>query len=274
VVCGSLESFADPEGFDLVCIVGVLEYAASGAGGSGTHRDFLAKAATLRKPGGALLVAIENQIGLKYLLGYREDHLGLPWIGIEGYPGDHGIRTFTRSVLGRMLTAAVTYEDLGGLGDEMRRVREMIELPLKHPELFERLGVEAPKGVLLHGPPGTGKTLLAKAVAGETSANFTNLSGPEIMSKYYGQSEENLREIFKQAQENAPSIIFIDELDAIAPKREEVTGEVERRVVAQLLSLMDGMGSRGNIIVIGATNRPNAIFSDFQECHIPPTAQG
>ena len=153
----------------------------------------------------------------------------------------------------------VTYEDIGGLNNETRKVREMIELPLKHPELFERLGVEAPKGVLLHGPPGTGKTLLAKAVAGETSANFTNLSGPEIMSKYYGQSEENLREIFKHAQENAPSIIFIDELDSIAPKREEVTGEVERRVVAQLLSLMDGLESRGKVVVIGATNRPNAL---------------
>jgi transitional endoplasmic reticulum ATPase len=153
----------------------------------------------------------------------------------------------------------VTYEDLGGLSTEIKKVREMIELPLKHPELFERLGVEAPRGVLLHGPPGTGKTLLAKAVAGETSANFTNLSGPEIMSKYYGQSEENLREIFKQAQENAPSIIFIDELDSIAPKREEVTGEVERRVVAQLLALMDGLKSRGKVVVIGATNRPNAL---------------
>jgi transitional endoplasmic reticulum ATPase len=153
----------------------------------------------------------------------------------------------------------VTYEDIGGLGNETRKVREMIELPLKHPELFERLGVEAPKGVLLHGPPGTGKTLLAKAVAGETSANFTNLSGPEIMSKYYGQSEENLREIFKQAQENAPSIIFIDEIDSIAPKRDEVSGEVERRVVAQLLSLMDGLESRGKVVVIGATNRPNAL---------------
>src|SRR5512137_712324 len=153
----------------------------------------------------------------------------------------------------------VTYEDIGGLGPEIKKVREMIELPLKHPELFERLGVEAPKGVLLHGPPGTGKILLAKAVAGETSANFINLSGPEIMSKYYGQSEENLREIFKQAQENAPSIIFIDEIDSIAPKRDEVTGEVERRVVAQLLSLMDGLEARGKVVVIGATNRPNAL---------------
>ena len=153
----------------------------------------------------------------------------------------------------------VTYEDIGGLGDEVRKVREMIELPLRHPELFERLGVEAPKGVLLHGPPGTGKTLLAKAVASETNANFHSISGPEIMSKFYGQSEENLRDIFKQAEENAPSIIFIDELDSIAPKRDEVSGEVERRVVAQLLALMDGLQGRGKVVVIGATNRPNAL---------------
>src|SRR3989454_470089 len=153
----------------------------------------------------------------------------------------------------------VDYEDIGGLGSEVRKVREMIELPLRHPELFERLGVEAPKGVLLHGPPGTGKTLLAKAVASETNANFHSISGPEIMSKFYGQSEENLRDIFKQAEENAPSIIFIDELDSIAPKRDEVAGEVERRVVAQLLALMDGLQARGKVVVIGATNRPNAL---------------
>jgi transitional endoplasmic reticulum ATPase len=153
----------------------------------------------------------------------------------------------------------VTYEDIGGLNDEIRKVREMIELPLRYPELFERLGVEAPKGVLLHGPPGTGKTLLAKAVASETNANFASISGPEIMSKFYGESEGRLREIFEQAQENAPSIIFIDELDSIAPKREEVTGEVEKRVVSQLLALMDGLQSRGKVVVIGATNRPNAL---------------
>ncbi|MCE5295677.1 MAG: CDC48 family AAA ATPase [Euryarchaeota archaeon] len=153
----------------------------------------------------------------------------------------------------------VTYEDIGGLGDEVKKVREMIELPLRHPELFERLGVEAPKGVLLHGPPGTGKTLLAKAVAGETSANFVSIGGPEIMSKFYGESEERLRDIFKQAEENAPTIIFIDEIDSIAPKREEVSGETERRIVAQLLSLMDGLESRGKVVVIGATNRPNAL---------------
>lgn len=153
----------------------------------------------------------------------------------------------------------VSYEDIGGLGDEVRKVREMIELPLRHPEIFERLGVEAPKGVLLHGPPGTGKTLLAKALASETNANFHTLSGPEIMSKFYGESEERLREIFKAAEENAPSIILIDEIDSIAPKREEVTGEVERRVVAQLLAVMDGLKARGRVVVIGATNRPNAI---------------
>jgi len=153
----------------------------------------------------------------------------------------------------------VTYEDIGGLGDEIQKVREMIELPIKHPELFKRIGIEPPKGVLLHGPPGTGKTLLARAVAHETDANFITISGPEIMSKFYGQSEENLRKIFKEAKESAPSIIFIDELDSIAPKRAEVTGEVERRVVAQLLSLMDGLKARGEIIVIGATNRVNDV---------------
>ncbi|HEY3526768.1 MAG TPA: CDC48 family AAA ATPase [Nitrososphaeraceae archaeon] len=154
---------------------------------------------------------------------------------------------------------SITYEDIGGLGNAVGRVREMIELPLRHPELFKRLGVEAPKGVLLHGPPGTGKTLLAKAVANETNANFYTIGGPEIMSKYYGESEEKLRSVFEQAEKNAPSIIFIDEIDSIAPKREEVSGEVERRIVAQLLSLMDGMSSRGKVVVIGATNRVNAI---------------
>lgn len=152
-----------------------------------------------------------------------------------------------------------TYEDIGGLHEEIQRVREMVELPLRHPELFQRLGIEPPKGVLLHGPPGCGKTLLARAVANESEANFFSINGPEIMSKFYGESEARLREIFQQAQQNAPSIIFIDELDAIAPKREEVTGEVERRVVAQLLALMDGLSGRGNVIVIGATNRPNAL---------------
>ncbi|HIH73560.1 MAG TPA: CDC48 family AAA ATPase [Thermococcaceae archaeon] len=153
----------------------------------------------------------------------------------------------------------VTYEDIGGLKEAIQKIREMVELPLKHPELFERLGIEPPKGVLLYGPPGTGKTLLAKAVANEANAHFIAINGPEIMSKYYGESEERLREIFKEAEENAPSIIFIDEIDAIAPKREEVTGEVEKRVVSQLLTLMDGLKSRGKVIVIAATNRPDAL---------------
>ncbi len=153
----------------------------------------------------------------------------------------------------------ITYDDLGGLKKEVQKIREMIELPMRHPELFEKLGVEAPKGVLMYGPPGTGKTLLAKAVAGETNSHFISLSGPEVMGKYYGESEERLREIFKQAEENAPSIIFIDEIDSIAPKREEVTGEVEKRVVSQLLALMDGIKSRGKVVVIAATNRPDSI---------------
>jgi transitional endoplasmic reticulum ATPase len=153
----------------------------------------------------------------------------------------------------------VSYEDIGGLKNEVLKVREMIELPLRHPEIFERIGIEAPRGVLLHGPPGTGKTLLAKAVANETNANFYSIGGPEIMSKFYGESEERLREVFKDAEENAPSIIFIDEIDSIAPKREEVSGDVEKRIVSQLLTLMDGIKSRGKLVVIGATNRPNAL---------------
>lgn len=153
----------------------------------------------------------------------------------------------------------VTYEDIGGMKDEIQKVREMIELPLRHPEIFEKLGVEAPKGVLLYGTPGTGKTLIAKAVANESNAHFISISGPEIMSKFYGESEARVREIFTEAREKSPSIVFIDEIDSIAPKREEVTGEVERRVVSQLLALMDGLEARGKVIVIAATNRPNAI---------------
>ena len=153
----------------------------------------------------------------------------------------------------------ITYDDLGGLKNEVQKIREMVELPMRYPELFEKLGVEAPKGVLLYGPPGTGKTLLAKAVAGEANSHFISLSGPEIMGKFYGESEERLRDIFKQAEENAPSIIFIDEIDSIAPKREEVTGEVEKRIVSQLLTLMDGMKSRGKVVVIAATNRPDSL---------------
>ncbi len=153
----------------------------------------------------------------------------------------------------------VTYDDIGGLGDGIEQVREMVELPLKHPELFNRLGIDPPKGVLLHGPPGTGKTLLARAVANEADAEFFSIAGPEIMGRHYGESEERLRDVFQQAQEKAPSIIFIDEIDSIAPKRSEVTGELERRVVAQLLTLMDGLEPRQNVVVIGATNRVNAI---------------
>ena len=157
------------------------------------------------------------------------------------------------------VTRRTTYEDIGGLHEEIQRIREMVELPLRHPEIFQRLGIDPPKGVLLHGPPGCGKTLLARAVANESDANFFAINGPEIMSKFYGESEARLRKIFQDAEKNAPSIIFIDEIDAIAPKRGEVTGEVERRVVAQLLASMDGLKSRGNVIVIGATNRPDAL---------------
>jgi transitional endoplasmic reticulum ATPase len=153
----------------------------------------------------------------------------------------------------------IAYEDIGGLREEIKKIREMVELPLKHPEIFEKLGIEPPKGVLLHGPPGTGKTLLAKAVANEADANFILLNGPEIMSKFYGESEKKIRDIFEDAEKNAPSIIFFDEIDAIAPKREDVQGEVERRVVSQLLSMMDGLKSRGKVIVIGATNRVNSV---------------
>jgi len=156
-------------------------------------------------------------------------------------------------------TVEVSYEDIGGLDDELEKIREMVELPLKHPELFQRLGIEPPKGVLLHGPPGTGKTIVARAVANETNSNFYVINGPEIMSKFYGESEANLRKIFEEAEKNAPSIIFFDEIDAIATKREESKGEVERRVVAQLLALMDGLKSRGKIVVIAATNIPNSL---------------
>ncbi|RJU88766.1 MAG: AAA family ATPase [Candidatus Poseidoniales archaeon] len=153
----------------------------------------------------------------------------------------------------------ITYEDVGGIGQQLQKVREMIELPLKHPELFRRLGIDPPKGVLLHGPPGTGKTMIAKAVATEVNAHFKSINGPEIISKYYGESEKQLREIFDEAAENSPAIVFIDEIDSICPKREDVTGEVERRVVAQMLTLMDGMQGRDNVVVIGATNRRDAL---------------
>ncbi len=157
------------------------------------------------------------------------------------------------------IVSEINYEDIGGLQEEIKKIREMVEIPIKHPEIFQKLGIEPPKGVLLHGPPGTGKTLLAKAVANESEAHFILLNGPEIMSKYYGESEKKIRDIFEEAEKNAPSIIFIDEIDAIAPKREDVSGEVERRVVSQILTMMDGLKSRGNVVVIGATNRVNAL---------------
>jgi transitional endoplasmic reticulum ATPase len=191
----------------------------------------------------------------------------LPFIIINSIPG--GIVSISEETFIKVKEEAtreveiegprVSYEDIGGLHEEILKVREMIELPLKHPELFDRLGIDPPKGVLLHGPPGTGKTLIAKAVANESNANFYTINGPEIMSKFYGQSEENLRKIFEEAEKNAPSIVFIDEIDAIAPKRSEVHGEVERRVVSQLLTLMDGLKGRGKLIVIGATNIPDSI---------------
>src|SRR6187455_2466027 len=204
--------------------------------------------------------------GDNVMVPYFGGRLTFQVIGVTPGPGVDAVLVTQKTVFhiaerGETLRGVpqVTYEDIGGLKEEIQKVREMIELPLRHPEIFEKLGIEAPKGVLLYGPPGTGKTLLAKAVANETNAHFISISGPEIMSKFYGESEARLREIFKEAKEKAPSIIFIDEIDSIAPKREEVTGEVERRVVSQLLSLMDGLEARGKVIVIAATNRPNAI---------------
>ena len=204
---------------------------------------------------------VEGDTTLVMMLGHA-----IPFSVTKSRP--HGIVRITKDTQFQILNEPApevkglprtTYEDIGGLHEEIQRVREMVELPLRHPEIFQRLGIEPPKGVFLHGPPGCGKTLLARAVANESEANFFSINGPEIMSKFYGESEARLREIFQQAQQNSPSIIFIDELDAIAPKREEVTGEVERRVVAQLLALMDGLSGRGNVIVIGATNRPEAL---------------
>ena len=174
-----------------------------------------------------------------------------------GAAGNGCSRTGTRR--GQWRSGRVSYEDIGGLGKELQRIREMIELPLKYPAVFDRLGVEPPKGVLLYGPPGTGKTLIARVVAAETNAAFFIINGPEIINKFYGESESRLRSVFQEAQKRAPSIIFIDELDALAPKRAETGGEVERRIVGQLLALMDGMASRGQVVLIGATNQPNAL---------------
>ncbi len=204
--------------------------------------------------------------GDNVMVPYFGGRLTFQVIGVTPGPGVDAVLVTQKTVFhiaerGETLRGVpqVTYEDIGGLKEEIQKVREMIELPLRHPEIFEKLGIEAPKGVLLYGPPGTGKTLLAKAVANESNAHFISISGPEIMSKFYGESEARLREIFKETKEKAPSIIFIDEIDSITPKREEVTGEVERRVVSQLLSLMDGLEARGKVIVIAATNRQNAI---------------
>jgi transitional endoplasmic reticulum ATPase len=204
--------------------------------------------------------------GDNVMVPYFGGRLTFQVIGVTPGPGADAVLVTQKTVFhiaerGETLRGVpqVTYEDIGGLKEEAQKVREMIELPLRHPEIFEKLGIEAPKGVLLYGPPGTGKTLLAKAVANESNAHFVSISGPEIMSKFYGESEARLREIFKETKEKAPSIMFIDEIDSITPKREEVTGEVERRVVSQLLSLMDGLEARGKVIVIAATNRPNAI---------------
>src|SRR5690348_1287148 len=210
--------------------------------------------------------------GDNVMVPYFGGRLTFQVIGVTPGPGVDAVLVTQKTVFhiaerGETLRGVpqVTYEDIGGLKDEIQKVREMIELPLRHPEIFEKLGVEAPKGVLLYGPPGTGKTLLAKAVASETNAHFISISGPEIMSKFYGESEARLREIFKEAKEKAPTIIFIDEIDSIAPKREEVMGEVERRVVSQMLSLMDGLEGRGKVIVIAATNRQNALDPRSEE---------
>lgn len=180
-------------------------------------------------------------------------------VGVVGITEYTHVAVKMKPVVSEKKMPKITYEDIGGLENEILRIREMVELPLKHPELFKKLGIEPPKGVLLYGPPGCGKTLLAKAVASEVSANFFVINGPEVVSKWYGQSEQNLRKVFQDAQENSPAIIFIDEIDAIAPKRSEVHGEVEKRMVAQLLTLMDGLESRGNLIVIGATNREEGV---------------
>ncbi len=206
--------------------------------------------------------------GSNPFLGRFANAQALPLVAVKTEPSGAVIVDESTNVIFRdrpvrgyetMGKTGITYEDIGGLKDELQKVREMIELPIKHPEVFQRLGIDPPKGVILYGPPGTGKTLIAKAVANEAGASFFSIAGPEIMSKYYGESEQRLREVFENAKQNAPSIIFIDELDSIAPKRQEVTGEVERRVVAQLLSLMDGLEERGQVIVIGATNRIDAI---------------
>ena len=238
---------------------------------SGSHMHYGDEAAdmirrqTLKRPvvSGDILPIMSS--GTHPFAGRME---AVPLVVTETHPGDvvvicehteiHLLEKPAKSIRSVKATGT-TYENVGGLRSEVQRVREMIELPMKHPEVFQKLGIEPPKGVLLYGPPGTGKTLIAKAVANESGANFFSIAGPEIMSKYYGESEQRLREIFDEAQKAAPSIVFIDEIDSIAPKRGEVTGEVERRVVAQLLAMMDGLKERGQVVVIGATNREEAI---------------
>ncbi|MFW9936952.1 MAG: CDC48 family AAA ATPase [Candidatus Thorarchaeota archaeon] len=228
------------------------------------------KEAVVTKNSQQLARILENRVIMKGdILSFHSNFTRVDLVVVDFYPRAEAVRILLETKIDfsekshkeliERERAKVSYEDIGGLEEEIQRIREMIELPIRHPELFKRIGINPPKGVLLHGPPGTGKTLLARAVAYETDANFFTISGPEIMSKFYGQSEENLRNVFDEAREKAPSIIFIDELDSIAPKRGEVTGEVERRVVAQLLSLMDGLEGRGELIVIGATNRVNDI---------------
>jgi transitional endoplasmic reticulum ATPase len=252
-------TFQDDEGKNIIRIDGLVRRNAGVSVGEKVSMEEFMRRGLLRRPlikGDAFLVA---GIGLM--------HGQLAFVvasttpkGIVQITETSALTLLEESVKeAEILTPGITYEDIGGLGEELKKVREMIELPLKHPELFDRLGIDPPKGVLLYGPPGTGKTLIAKAVANEAGANFYSIQGPEIMSKYYGQSEERLRQRFEEAEKNPPSIIFIDELDSIAPRRAEVTGEVERRVVAQLLTLMDGLSGRGNLIVIGATNREEAI---------------
>ncbi len=179
--------------------------------------------------------------------------------GVLKIDDDTSLTILPEPLVERTISSTVTYDEIGGLKDEIRRLHEIVELPMRHPEIFQRLGVEAPSGILLYGPPGCGKTLLAKALANECEASFFSVNGPEIMNKYYGETEAKMREIFKEARENVPSIIFIDEIDAIAPKREEVFGDVEKRVVAQILALMDGLADRGDVVVIGATNRPDSV---------------
>ena len=274
-------AYEEDEGMDIIRMDGILRYnTGTSTGDTVTIAEADVKPASKVTLAPAEAIRFSSDFG-DYLLQILEDKpvskgdivlipiLGeaLKLIVVSIQPSSSGYVTGDTEIIVRaepvketeVSVPQVTYEDIGGLDDAKEKIREMIELPMKHPELFKHLGIEPPKGVMLYGPPGCGKTLLAKAVANESGANFVSINGPEIMSKYYGESEGKLREFFDEAEKNAPSIIFIDEIDSIAPKREEVTGEVERRVVAQLLTLMDGLKSRGQVIVIAATNRPEAV---------------